>query len=138
MSEMDSVFQGYGVQITLPDDDSFLKVKETLQRIGIPSYKDGKTLYQSCHILHKRGEYAILSFLELFSLDGRKSTFSEEDRARRDNIVLMLEEWNLVKINPTDKKKILANKESYVRLKVISHKEKSSWKLVSKYQVGKK
>lgn len=138
MTDKDSIFQGHGIEIILPDDDAFLKIKETLQRIGIPSYKDGKTLYQSCHILHKRGRYAIVHFLEMFLLDGRKSTFSDEDRARRDMITLMLEEWGLLKIVISEKEKLIADQLPRVRVKVIPHRDRDSWVLRSKYSVGKK
>lgn len=134
----DDLFQGYGVRIELPDSESFLKTKETLTRIGIPSFKnDEKTLYQSAHILHKRGFYVIIHFLELFRLDGRPSTFSKEDRARRDAIAMMLDEWGLVKIVPHEKERIENEKKEHVRIKVISFQEKSDWSLIPKYHVGR-
>lgn len=138
MSEKENdLFQGYGVRVELPDDQSFLKVKETLTRIGIPSYKDDeKTLYQSAHILHKRGFYVIIHFLELFRLDGRSSVFSKEDRARRDAIALMLEEWGLVKIVPSEKERIMKEPIQHVRIKVISFKEKDDYTLIQKYHIG--
>lgn len=131
------LFQGYGVEVTLPDAESFLKTKETLQRIGIPSFKEEKTLYQSAHILHKRNRYVIIHFLELFRLDGRPSTFSKEDRARRDAIALMLDEWGLVKIIPKEKERIMKEPEQHVRIKVITFKEKDDWILCPKYHIGK-
>ena len=91
------IFKGVGVEVELPTQDSFLKVKETLTRIGISSRKE-KKLYQSCHILHKKGRYAILHFKELFILDGKHNTLTEEDISRRNTIVNLLEEWELVKI----------------------------------------
>ena len=131
-----NLFSGYGVEITLPDDQAFLKVKETLQRIGIPSYKEEKTLYQLAHILHKRGRYVIIHFLELFRLDGRSSVFSKEDKARRDAIALMLEEWGLVKILPKEKERIDKETPQHVRIKVISFQEKPDWQLIQKYHIG--
>ncbi len=139
MSEKEDIFHGFGVEVTLPDAESFLKCKETLTRIGIPSYKnDEKTLYQSAHILHKRNRYVIIHFLELFRLDGRSSVFSKEDKARRDAIALMLEEWGLVKILPKEKERIEKETPQHVRIKVISFQEKPDWVLVQKYHIGSK
>lgn len=123
------------VEVTLPSDDSFLKVKETLTRIGVASKKD-KTLYQSCHILHKQGRYYITHFKELFILDGKADSLSEEDRGRRNTIVNLLEEWGLIKtINP----EVVQDPVSPLsQIKVITHKEKGEWNLVSKYTIGKK
>jgi hypothetical protein len=142
---MDSLFRGYGVEIQLtpnyskliidPKDefkDSFLKVRETLTRIGIASKKD-QVLYQSCHILHKRGHYAILHFKELFALDGKLHNFSEEDKQRRNKIVSLLEEWNLLKVvNPSD----IKSQISLNQIKILPWNDKESWKLVSKYSIG--
>lgn len=129
------LFRGVGVQIRLPDSDSFLKIKETLMRIGISSKKENK-LYQSCHILHKRGNYAILHFKELFILDGKNDTFSDEDLARRNTIVNLLEEWNLLEIiDPSQTEEPTA---PLSQIKIISFKEKDNWELVAKYNVGKK
>ena len=100
----EDIFKGVGVEIELPSDDSFLKIKETLTRIGISSRKE-KRLYQSCHILHKKGRYAILHFKELFILDGKQNTFTDEDKARRNTIVNLLEEWELLKIVDKEKTK---------------------------------
>lgn len=125
------VFKGYGVEITLIRDDDFLKVKETLTRIGIAA-KD-KTLYQSCHILHKRGKYAIMHFKELFSLDGKETQISEEDLNRRDSIVTLLKKWGLVEIVDPGFVEL-----SMHNLKILSFGEKKNWKLESKYTVGKK
>lgn len=125
------VFKGYGVEITLIRDDDFLKVKETLTRIGIAA-KD-KTLYQSCHILHKRGKYAIMHFKELFSLDGKETQISEEDLNRRDSIVTLLKKWGLVEIVDPGFAEL-----SMHNLKILPFGEKKNWKLESKYTVGKK
>ena len=97
MEEQEDIFRGYGVEIELLEDDDFLKIKETLTRIGISSRKE-KKLYQSCHILHKRGKYAILHFKELLSLDGLETNLSDNDIARRNTIVNLLEEWELLDI----------------------------------------
>jgi hypothetical protein len=129
------LFRGYGVEIRLPDPESFLKVRETLTRIGVASKKE-KVLYQSCHILHKQGRYVILHFKELFGLDGKPNNFSDEDRARRNTIANLLWEWDLVEIiNPeTSKDPVLPVSQ----LKIIPHKEKGEWKLVQKYTIGRK
>lgn len=134
MSEED-IFRNCGVEIELLDEDSFLKVKETLTRIGVASRKDRK-LYQSCHILHKQGRYAILHFKELFMLDGKVNNFSEEDLGRRNTIVNLLEEWNLVKIK--DQSKTETPVAPLSQIKVLPYKEKDSWELVAKYSIGKK
>jgi len=129
------IFKGVGVEVELPTQDSFLKVKETLTRIGISSRKE-KKLYQSCHILHKKGRYAILHFKELFILDGKHNTLTEEDISRRNTIVNLLEEWELVKIvDPSKTKDPVA---SLNQIKIISFKEKSDWDLTVKYNIGKK
>jgi hypothetical protein len=132
---IDDIFRGKGVEVRIGDDDNFLKIKETLTRIGIASKKD-KTLYQSCHILHKQGRYAIVHFKELFELDGKSSDFSQDDRARRNTIVKLLEEWGLVKIVDPDPVKKLTAPLSQV--KILPFKEKSEWTLVAKYTVGKR
>lgn len=119
----------------LPDDKAFLKIKETLTRIGVASKKD-KILYQSCHILHKQGRYAIIHFKELFALDGKRSDFSEEDKARRNSIANLLAEWGLVILEDPEKtKEPVANMGL---IKIISFTEKGDWQLVSKYNIGKK
>ena len=131
----EDIFKGVGIEVTLPSPDSFLKVKETLTRIGISSRKE-KKLYQTCHILHKQGRYSILHFKELFILDGKVDTFAEEDEARRNTIVNLLEEWGLVAIvNPDSSKDPIAQLN---QIKIISHKEKSNWTLEAKYNIGKK
>ena len=100
----EDIFRGVGIEVRLPTEDSFLKIKETLTRIGISSRKE-KKLYQSCHILHKKGRYSILHFKELFILDGKHNTFTEEDQARRNTIVNLLEEWELLEIVDKEKTK---------------------------------
>lgn len=123
---------GVGVQVLLENPDSFLLCKETLTRIGIASKKD-KKLYQSCHILHKRGNYFLLMFKELFILDGRPSNLTEEDIQRRNLIASLLSDWGLVSIvDPTE----ILNKSSIGSVKVISFKEKQDWILCSKYTIG--
>jgi len=129
------IFKGVGIEVELPTQDSFLKVKETLTRIGISSRKE-KKLYQSCHILHKKGRYSILHFKELFILDGKHNTLTEEDISRRNTIVNLLEEWELVKIvDPSKTKDPVA---SLNQIKIISFKEKNDWELTVKYNIGKK
>ena len=129
------IFKGVGVEVELPTQDSFLKIKETLTRIGISSRKE-KKLYQSCHILHKKGRYSILHFKELFILDGKHNTLTEEDISRRNTIVNLLEEWELVKIvDPSKTKDPVA---SLNQIKIISFKEKNDWELTVKYNIGKK
>ena len=131
--EQEDIFRGVGVEVTLPTPDSFLKIKETLTRIGISSRKD-KKLFQSCHILHKKGRYSILHFKELFILDGKHNTFTEEDHARRNTIVNLLEEWELVKIVNAEKTKDPI--ASLNQIKIISYKEKDDWELTVKYNIG--
>lgn len=133
--ENEDIFRGVGVEISLPTEDSFLKVKETLTRIGISSRKE-KKLFQSCHILHKKGRYSILHFKELFILDGKANTFTEEDLARRNTIVNLLEEWELIKIVDSNKTKDPV--ASLNQIKIISFKEKDEWELAVKYNIGKK
>lgn len=123
------------VEVELLHDGNFLKIKETLTRIGIASRKD-KTIYQSCHILHKQGKYYIVHFKELFMLDGKINNFDEEDRGRRNTIVNLLEEWNLIRtVNPEMVQDPVAQLS---QIKIIAHKEKGEWELVAKYSIGKK
>ena len=123
------------VEVDLPSDESFLKVKETLTRIGIASRKD-KKLFQSCHILHKQGKYYIVHFKELFMLDGKVSNFADEDIARRNTIINLLEEWGLIKAtNPSITEEPIA---PLSQIKVLPYKEKDQWTLVAKYSIGKK
>ena len=125
---------GLGVEIKLEEEEDFLVIKETLTRIGVSSRKENK-LFQSCHILHKRGRYAILHFKELFILDGLESNISESDVARRNLIVKLLEEWELCDIiQPTAVEEPLANMG---QIKIISHKNKNEWELIPKYHIGK-
>jgi hypothetical protein len=137
----ENLFRGQGVEIHLPDPESFLKIKETLTRIGISSKKDN-TLYQSCHILHKKdrsnmedkSRYAIMHFKEMFILDGKSDTLTEEDIARRNTIVNLLEEWGLLKvIRPEEIEDPVA---PLSKIKILPHKEKANWTLQSKYTVG--
>ena len=123
------------VEVTLPDPDNFLKVRETLSRIGVASKKD-KTLYQSCHILHKQGRYYIVHFKQLFLLDGKQSDFTEDDRSRLNTIANLLHEWELITLVDEDKSSDPVAPLS--QIKIISHKEKSEWNLVAKYNIGKK
>jgi hypothetical protein len=134
---MSDIFKGVGVEITLDDEDAFLKVRETLTRIGVSSRKE-RVLYQSCHILHKQGRYVILHFKELFLLDGKPSTITDNDLQRRNAIVNLLEEWSLLKIVPEEKEKLEGNLAPIHQIKIISYKEKDEWELVSKYTIGKK
>jgi hypothetical protein len=123
------------VEVELPSQDSFLKVKETLTRIGVASKKD-KILYQSCHILHKQGKYYIVHFKELFILDGKANTLGVEDRARRNTVVNLLEEWGLVK---TIKPEVVQDPVAPLsQIKVLPHKEKDEWTLTAKYTIGKR
>jgi len=123
------------VEVTLSQEDDFLKVRETLTRIGIASRKDMK-LYQSCHILHKQGKYYIVHFKELFSLDGKPSNFSDSDRARRNTITNLLSEWGLVKL--VDSQKTVDPVAPLSQIKVLPYKERDKWELVAKYNIGKK
>ena len=123
------------IEVTLPEPDNFLKVRETLSRIGVASRKD-QTLYQSCHILHKQGKYYILHFKQLFLLDGKNSDFSEDDRARLNTIANLLHEWELVDLVDEDKSSNPVAPLS--QIKILSHKEKNDWTLVTKYTIGKK
>lgn len=130
-----NLFRGYGIEIALDESEDFLKVKETLTRIGVASKKDN-TLYQSCHILHKQGRYAITHFKELFALDGKPTDISDDDIGRRNTIASLLEEWGLVKIvTPLSES---APKSPLSQIKVLPFKDKSKWSLVAKYKVGRR
>lgn len=123
------------VEVRLNEQDDFLKVKETLTRIGVSSRKD-KILYQSCHILHKQGLYYITHFKELFALDGKPSNISDNDIQRRNAIAKLLEEWGLIEIvNPDIIGEDIA---PLYQIKIISFKEKNEWQLVAKYNIGKR
>ena len=121
------------IEVKLLREDNFLLVKETLTRIGIMSKKD-KKLYQSCHILHKRGKYYIVHFKELFMLDGKESSFSEDDRGRRNKIAQLLEQWELVKI--VDRNKTEEPLAPISKIKILPFSEKDNWELCSKYSIG--
>ena len=121
------------VEVTLPSPDNFLKVKETLTRIGISS-KTEKKLYQSCHILHKRGKYYIVHFKELFMLDNLENDFSDSDKGRRNTIANLLEQWGLIKIvNPTTTKDPVCPISHF---KILPFGEKKEWELIPKYRIG--
>jgi hypothetical protein len=122
------------IQVSLKEPDDFLKVRETLTRIGVASRKE-KKLYQSCHILHKKGQYYIVHFKELFALDGKKANISANDLQRRNRIIHLLSDWGLVEIN--DKESIV-DAAPLSQIKVISYKDKGEWSLESKYNIGKK
>ena len=122
------------VEVQLPSDDDFLKVRETLTRIGVASRKD-KTLFQSCHILHKQCRYFIVHFKELFSLDGKPTNFGENDIARRNTIANLLAEWGLIKILSDNSKEPVA---PLSQIKILPFKEKNEWTLTAKYNIGKK
>ena len=122
-------------EIELNDDEDFLKIRETLTRIGIASRKD-RTLYQSCHILHKRSKYYIVHFKELFALDGKPTNFNDNDLGRRKSITNLLAEWgllNLVDVNKTAEPVVPLG-----QIKIIAHKDKPNWELVAKYNIGNK
>ena len=123
------------LEVTLNTPDDFLKVKETLTRIGVSSQRETNTLFQSCHILHKQGRYFIVHFKELFLLDGKPSNFTTEDFGRRNTISVLLSDWGLVNI--VDKSKIGTDLAPMKNIKIIPFKEKANWKLESKYSIGK-
>lgn len=123
------------VECSLKEPDDFLKIRETLTRIGVASRKD-KTLFQSCHILHKQGRYFIVHFKELFALDGKPTNFSENDQARRNTIANLLAEWGLIKlVNPEQTSALIVPLN---QLKILSYKEKDEWTLITKYNIGNK
>jgi|TARA_B100000524_G_scaffold20145_1_gene10255 hypothetical protein len=124
------------VEVTLGEPDDFLKVRETLTRIGVASRKE-KKIYQSCHILHKQGKYYIVHFKELFALDGKNTNLSINDLQRRNRIVQLLLDWGLVSIVEQSKEKI-ADLAPLNQIKVLSFKEKNEWRLESKYNIGRK
>ena len=126
--------EGDMVEVLLGEPDDFLKVRETLTRIGVASRKE-KKLYQSCHILHKKGKYYIVHFKELFALDRKDTNFTVNDSQRRNRIVQLLSDWGLVTLVKTDS---IADAAPLNKIKVIAHKEKTEWTLESKYNIGKK
>ena len=123
------------VEVKIEGEEAFLKIKETLTRIGVASRKENK-LYQSCHILHKQGHYYIVHFKEMFLLDGKPSNFSEEDMGRRNKIVELLQDWGLLKA--LDENKIKDPIAPMNQIKVLNYKEKDQWTLEAKYQIGRK
>ena len=123
------------LEISFKENDDFLKIRETLTRIGVASRKD-KTLYQSCHILHKRGRYYLVHFKELFALDGKTTNFSENDEARRNTIANLLAEWELIEL--TEPTKSSEPTVPLSQLKILSFKEKDEWELTPKYNIGNK
>ena len=146
MNELDTLDSGIGMsvdnswhpekmlEVQLKEPDDFLKVRETLTRIGVASRKD-KKLFQSCHILHKQGRYFIVHFKELFALDGKHSNLSDNDIERRNTITQLLSDWGLISIINPD---TATNKAPLSQIKVISFKDKSNWSLETKYNIGKK
>jgi hypothetical protein len=122
------------LEVLLPEPDNFLKIRETLTRIGIASRKEQK-LYQSCHILHKQGRYFIVHFKELFALDGKESNITSNDVERRNTVAGLLQDWNLLSIVNASKAE---PKVSLSQIKVVAYKEKAEWELVPKYNIGKK
>jgi hypothetical protein len=133
-NDVDGIMDGLGVEINLKSKEDFLKVKETLTRLGVSS-KTEKRLFQSCHILHKRGRYYLMHFKEMFLLDGLKSDISDDDIGRRNTIVKLLVEWNLVTaVNTEDYKE---PQLSLARLKIIPHSQKRDWELIAKYTMGR-
>ena len=122
------------VEVTLKQPDDFLKVRETLTRIGVASRNENK-LYQSCHILHKQGKYYIVHFKELFLLDGKNSDFSENDMQRRNRITKLLSDWGLVDVVSET---MIEDVSSVSQIKILPHKEKSEWELIPKYSIGSK
>lgn len=122
------------LEIVLLKDDNFLKVKETLTRIGVPS-KQGNKLFQSCHILHKRGKFYIVHFKEMFALDNKLHSLSETDFMRRNAIAYLLQEWNLIRVLDED---VLDHRAQISEIKIIPYKDKDKWELIAKYTIGKK
>jgi len=130
MSILDSL-----VEVRIAEEEDFLKIKETLTRIGVASRKE-KKLFQSCHILHKQGQYYIVHFKELFALDGKPSNFTEEDMGRRNTIINLLAEWQLIKI--VEPERTEKPKTPLSQIKILPFKEKNEWELVAKYNIGRK
>ena len=122
------------VEVNLSEPDDFLKVRETLTRIGVASRKE-KKLYQSCHILHKQGKYYIVHFKELFALDGKSANLSLNDVQRRNRIIELLSDWGLISIKKPD---TIVDVAPLSQIKVLSYKDKGGWNLESKYNIGKK
>ena len=123
------------IEVKIGEEEDFLKIKETLTRIGVASRKE-KKLYQSCHIFHKQGKYYIVHFKELFALDGKPTNFSDEDKARRNTITNLLAEWELVDIVDIERTNDIIAPLN--QIKIIAHKEKNEWQLIPKYNIGNK
>ena len=123
------------IEVELIEKNDFLKVRETLTRIGVAA-KNQNVLYQSCHILHKQGRYYIVHFKELFELDGKPSNMSENDIARRNTIANLIAEWGLIKL--VDESKSSSIEAPLSQIKILPHKDKSDWQLIAKYNIGKK
>jgi hypothetical protein len=123
------------IEVKIAEEEDFLKIKETLTRIGVASRKE-KKLYQSCHIFHKQGKYYIVHFKEMFLIDGKPSNFSDEDKGRRNKIISLLQDWGLLKVVEPDY--ILDPQASMNQIKIINHKEKNDWTLEAKYNMGRK
>ena len=135
MNELDNLWHPEKMlEVQLKEPDDFLKVRETLTRIGVASRKD-KKLFQSCHILHKQGRYFIVHFKELFALDGKEANFSDNDAERRNTIAQLLSDWGLIAIL---NKTVAEKKAPLSQIKVLSFKEKNEWDLQAKYNIGKK
>ena len=130
MSIIDSL-----VEVKIAEEEDFLKIKETLTRIGVASRKE-KKLYQSCHIFHKQGKYYIVHFKEMFAIDGKPSNFSDEDKGRRNKIIELLQDWGLIKVVESNQIKDPIALMS--QIKIINHKEKNEWTLEAKYNMGRK
>ena len=122
------------LEVELKEPDDFLKIRETLSRIGVASRKE-KVLYQSCHILHKQGKYYIVHFKELFLLDGKHSDFSDNDLQRRNRITKLLADWGLVDVVNDE---MITEVSSVSQIKILPHKEKANWELIPKYSIGSK
>jgi len=123
------------IEVKIAEEEDFLKIKETLTRIGVASRKE-KKLYQSCHIFHKQGRYYIVHFKEMFLIDGKPSNFSDEDKGRRNKIISLLQDWGLLKV--VEPESITDLQASMNQIKIINHKEKNDWTLEAKYNMGRK
>jgi hypothetical protein len=123
------------IEVKIAEEEDFLKIKETLTRVGVASRKE-KKLYQSCHIFHKQGKYYIVHFKEMFLIDGKPSNFSDEDKGRRNKIIALLQDWGLLKV--VEPERILEPAASMSQIKIINHKEKNDWTLEAKYNMGRK
>lgn len=121
------------LEVSLSEPDDFLKIKETLTRIGVASKRESQTLFQSCHILHKQGRYFIVHFKELFMLDGKPSNFTEDDLARRNTIATLLSDWGLLDVVNESQ---ATERVSLRNIKIISHRDKNDWNLEAKYSIG--